>query len=73
VKRPSRSKEERIINKMGAAQCGPEEHKKYSEVGAREGERGGYSCFAKVYSCFSRARGLTNDIFFFINNRVLGD
>jgi hypothetical protein len=73
VKRPSRSKEERIINKMGAAQCGPEEHKKYSEVGAREGERGEYCCFAKVYSCSSRARGLTNDIFFFINNRVLGD
>jgi hypothetical protein len=27
---------------------------------------------AKVYSCSSRARGLLNSVFFFINNRVLG-
>jgi hypothetical protein len=57
VKRPSRSKEERIINKMGAAQCGVEEHKKYSEVGARSGGR--ENTYAKQkYTPALRARGV---------------
>jgi hypothetical protein len=57
------------MNKMGAAQCGVGEHKKYT-CGPSKGGTGEYLCEAKVYSCSSRARGLTVYIFFFINNRV---
>jgi hypothetical protein len=41
-------------------------------VGHGGGEKGEYCCFAKVYSCSSRARGLTVYIFFFNINRVRG-
>jgi hypothetical protein len=50
---------ERIENKMGEAQCGLEEHKKYTCGARRSGGMGEYLCEAKVYSCFlARARGL---------------
>jgi hypothetical protein len=55
----SRSKNERIINKMGAAQSGGGEDKKTSKLKECVRRMGGYCCFAKVYSCSSRARGLT--------------
>jgi hypothetical protein len=59
-----RSKSERIENKMGEAQSGMKEDKKRLCVGVSEGN-GGYSCFAKVYSWFSRARDLLNNISLF--------
>jgi hypothetical protein len=47
------------------SQCGGGEHKKRIVGGVGE-EMGGYCCFAKVYSCFSRARGLTIYLFFLL-------
>jgi hypothetical protein len=66
----SRSKPERINLKMGAAQSEGGEDKKIFVEGKGRGKWGVYSCFAKVYSCFSRARGTTKDISFFI--RLIG-
>jgi hypothetical protein len=45
------------MNKMGAAQCGFEEHKKYSEVGAREGEWED-TVASQKYTPVLRARGV---------------
>jgi hypothetical protein len=42
------------------------------EVRVVGGKREDTLALAKVYSCSSRARGLLNSVFFFINNRVLG-
>jgi hypothetical protein len=53
----SRSKAQRIKNKMGAAQFGEGENKKRLWEGEGVGRMGEYCCFAKVYSCFfARAR-----------------
>jgi hypothetical protein len=60
------------MNKMGVPQSGVGEDKKGYCWGQARGKRENTLALAKVYSCFSRARGLTMYIFFFINNRVLG-
>jgi hypothetical protein len=52
---------------MGEAQCGLEEHKKVSRVGAGEINGRILLLKAKVYSCGSRARGLLRCIFFFLD------
>jgi hypothetical protein len=50
---------------MGEAQCGLEEHKKYTGGTREEGNREYTVALAKVYSCGSRARGLLSISFFF--------
>jgi hypothetical protein len=57
---------ERIRNKMGAAQCGFEEHKKYTCGAKQEVNRSLLVLKAKVYSWLSRARGLKQCISFFL-------
>jgi hypothetical protein len=54
--KPSRSKQERIVNKMGEAQCGVGEHKKGSRVGASEREKGRILVRSKSILLFFRAR-----------------
>jgi hypothetical protein len=66
----SRSKPERIKIKMGEAQAGGGEAKKCTVRGQEGVNRENTRAKLKVYSCLSRARGLTLYIFFFIINRV---
>jgi hypothetical protein len=57
---------ERINLKWSLLQFEVEGEQKDAVVGTRSGGKGEYLCEAKVYSCSSRARGLTVYIFFFI-------
>jgi hypothetical protein len=66
VGRDGRSKTERIIIKGSAAPVrGRGRTKSIVKEGVGVGGTGGYCCFAKVYSCSSRARGLLNEYLFF--------
>jgi hypothetical protein len=55
----SRSKNERIINKMGAAQSGGGEDKKTGKLKECVRRREYTGAKLEVYSCSSRARDLT--------------
>jgi hypothetical protein len=67
VKRTSRSKSERIEIKMGEAQCGSGEHKKYTLWGARRSEIGSILEQSKsILLWFARAGSLQCISFFLI-------
>jgi hypothetical protein len=63
----SRSKEERIRNKMMRSIRPREGRAKRAQCGGRGCGGREYTCAKqKVYSCFSRARGLLNSVSFFL-------
>jgi hypothetical protein len=64
---PSRSKEDRIRNKMMRSIRPREWRSKRAQCGGRGCGGREYTCAKqKVYSCFSRARGLLNSVSFFL-------